>query len=157
MDAQSGKELARLNHDSSVIAVSYSPDGNTLATASRDGTARVWDAQSGKELARLNHDDRVNAVSYSPDGNTLATASSDKTARLWDIFSTTLYEKLCQRLPVNLSAAAWENYVGKSLLDYELACPKLSVHPSVMIKATKYAENGDTKTAVSILNRSQIS
>ena len=76
--------LHPLNHDWIVNAVSYSRDGNTLAIASYDNTARVWDAQSGKELARLNHDGWVIAVSYSPDGNTLATASRDGTARVWD-------------------------------------------------------------------------
>ncbi len=49
-------------------AVSFSPDGQYVATASRDDTARVWDSQSGAEIARLNHDAEVYAVSFSPDG-----------------------------------------------------------------------------------------
>ncbi len=40
----------------------------TVATASADSTARVWDSQSGEEIVRLNHDSVVNAVSFSPDG-----------------------------------------------------------------------------------------
>ena len=79
-----GVERTSLNHNGSVIAVAFSPDGKWLATASRDNTARVWEAATGKELARLNHDDVVQAVAFSPDGQWLATASSDNTARVWD-------------------------------------------------------------------------
>ena len=52
------QEIAKLNHDSFVTAVSFSPDGRTVATASDDNTARVWDRQSGQEIAKLNHDAR---------------------------------------------------------------------------------------------------
>jgi WD40 repeat protein len=55
--------------------VSFSPDGKTLATASRDNTVKLWNLQ-GEQLKTLKgHSIRVNSVSFSPDGKTLATAS----------------------------------------------------------------------------------
>ena len=41
-DPSTGQELARMIHDELVSAVTFSPDGSLLATASWDNTARVW-------------------------------------------------------------------------------------------------------------------
>ena len=80
------KEKRRFRgHQDSVKSVSFSPDGKTLATASDDNTARIWDLQ-GNQLALFSgHQDSVKSVSFSPDGKTLATASHDKTVRVWDL------------------------------------------------------------------------
>ncbi len=97
--------VAHMTHESSVVALVFSPDGRYLATASRDCTARVWEAASGREVARMTHESQVNAVTFSPDGKYLATASGrailialiaplrkevigdDYTARVWEAAS----------------------------------------------------------------------
>ncbi len=78
--------LMTSRHDASVFTLAFSPDGNTLVTASGDGTARLWRVPSSNPLGSpLRHDAWVRAVAFSPDGNTLVTASGDSTARLWRV------------------------------------------------------------------------
>jgi hypothetical protein len=73
-------------HSGTLLEVAFAPDGKTVATGSKDKTAKLWDAASGECRATLSgHTDVVRAVAFSPDGKTVATGSSDKTTRLWDV------------------------------------------------------------------------
>jgi WD40 repeat protein len=73
----SHRELQTLEgHTGAVVAVSFSPDGRRLASASHDGSVKVWDAQAGQELLTLRgHAGSVSSVCFSPDGRRLASAS----------------------------------------------------------------------------------
>jgi WD40 repeat protein/serine/threonine protein kinase len=74
-----------IGHRVRITAVSWSPDGKRLATASGDGTAKVWDADSGQELLTLHgHMGGVLSVCWSPEGKRLATASAEGIAKVWD-------------------------------------------------------------------------
>lgn len=73
-------------HTDAVRNVAWSPDGRLIATASRDGTARVWSAQSRQcTHALAGHGDMVEMVAWSPDSTKVVTASRDRTARVWDV------------------------------------------------------------------------
>jgi len=75
-----------LIHESTVMAVAFSPDGQTVVTGSRDQTARLWDARTGAPRGEpLKHDGWVRAVAFSPDGQMVLTGSDDKYARLWPV------------------------------------------------------------------------
>ena len=67
------------------VYVAFSPDGKRIATATRDGVARIWNADTGKlELTLRGHHGPLTSARFSPDGSQLVTASFDHDARLWD-------------------------------------------------------------------------
>lgn len=75
-------------HTDTVRDITWSPDGRLLATASRDGTARVFDARSGRSLLVLPSDgSMVESVAWSPDSSHIATASRDCVVRIWNATS----------------------------------------------------------------------
>ena len=82
-------------HTDAVRSVSFSPNGQLLASGSgidsffgstKDYTVRLWDVETGKHIKTLTgHKEPVGDVCFSPDGQILASGSWDKTVCLWDV------------------------------------------------------------------------
>ncbi|MEL6165941.1 MAG: WD40 repeat domain-containing protein [Cyanobacteria bacterium J06628_3] len=78
-------------HDGVIMAISFTPDGKVIATASFDKTIKLWQVSNGKLLTTLEgHQDRLWSLSFSPDGKTLASSSFDSTVKLWNVADGTL-------------------------------------------------------------------
>jgi serine/threonine protein kinase len=73
-------------HSGPVWAISFSPDGRTLATGSDDTTLRFWDAATGRNLAVLSsHRSAVFAAAFTHSGKQLVSGNGDGTIRLWNV------------------------------------------------------------------------
>jgi WD40 repeat protein len=66
--------------------VTFSPDGQTLASGSWDDSVRLWDVGTRKQRSStIAHIHRVTCVAFSPDGKLLATGGHDATIKLWRV------------------------------------------------------------------------
>jgi WD40 repeat protein len=73
-------------HAGEILCAVFSPDGRCIATASDDGTARIWDLRRDPiAFVALDHADVVQSVAFSRDGTRLVSASQDGTAKVWDV------------------------------------------------------------------------
>jgi WD40 repeat protein len=84
-DLAAGTEVRLAGHSGWVAGLAFSPDGQTLASASADQTLRLWDVTRKVETRPfLGNVDEVWAVAWSPDGQDLVTGARDGSVRYWD-------------------------------------------------------------------------
>ncbi|QIZ72928.1 nSTAND1 domain-containing NTPase [Oxynema aestuarii] len=79
-----GEQNRFQGHQDWVVAVAFSPDGETVVSGSADNTLRLWTRQ-GEPIGEpwRGHQNSVVAVAFSPDGETVVSGSADNTLRLW--------------------------------------------------------------------------
>jgi WD40 repeat protein len=89
-DAQTGALLKKLaGHTDQVYGMAWSSASGLLASASFDGTARLWDRQRNQAVHTLNCGSAaaVISVAWSPDGRQIACGLRDGRVFLWDVES----------------------------------------------------------------------
>jgi len=94
-----------VGHVSKVLAVAFSPDGETLASSSRDGIIRLWDVRRGTERAIITgRPMSARTLLFSPDGATLIAAGT-AAVHLWDARTCALQGRLIGHTAPVLSCA----------------------------------------------------
>lgn len=87
-DLDSGGLVAELKHDGAVVWGAFNVARSLVATASVDGTAKVWQTRTGAAFGQpMQHPDRLRVVGFDRTGKQLATGCWDSAARIWDVDS----------------------------------------------------------------------
>ena len=86
---QTGEEVLRLNHRTSVENVAFTADGQRIATASY-GLVQLWSLPNGKEVLRVAPTDSGNAMALSDDGMLVATGGPESSVRVMHTQSATV-------------------------------------------------------------------
>ena len=113
-DPATGDLLHALDgHSAPVVDFAYSPDGSLIATASLDGTARLWNADSGEPVLRLPKlSGEVTSVTFSPDGRHLATNTHPQgIVRVWTINNDELLDIARQNVTRTLTTAECQEFL----------------------------------------------
>ncbi|PSN14258.1 hypothetical protein C7293_12365 [filamentous cyanobacterium CCT1] len=86
-------------HTELVNSISIDSESKLLASASNDGTIKLWDIRNGQELQTLmGHFGNVKDVVFSPDGESLASSGEDDTVKLWQLSKARIDRSLWRSL-----------------------------------------------------------
>lgn len=86
-DVATGKLRARLSgHTNQIYSMAWSAASGLLASASSDGTVRLWDVRQNQAVQTLHSAPSIPlfSVSWSPDGRRIAAGTEDGNVLLWD-------------------------------------------------------------------------
>lgn len=123
-------------HSESVNEISFSHNGELIASASDDQKIILWDFYSGRQFAELlGHTKSVNSICFSSDDNLLISASDDSTCILWDIKKLTPTSVFKFNFPVKKVIINQSNtklfVVGKQVLIFDIATKKSEAIPII--------------------------
>ncbi|MEG4027206.1 MULTISPECIES: AAA-like domain-containing protein [unclassified Microcoleus] len=78
------RERRRLQSQASTLAfVSFSPDSQTIVTATDDNYIKLWQNNGTLQASLTAHTDKIRMAIFSPSGQILVSASNDKTVKIW--------------------------------------------------------------------------
>ncbi|MCY4403073.1 MAG: sigma-70 family RNA polymerase sigma factor [Candidatus Poribacteria bacterium] len=71
-------------HTDKINVLALTPNGDTLASGSDDGTIRLWDTSAGTQISSI-PSSKTDALAFSMDGKILASVNNFVSIQLWDV------------------------------------------------------------------------
>ena len=113
-DAETGERVSSLEgHSGVVIDVAFDATGTRAATASLDGSVRIWDPthRTTAGALRLALPMAASGVAFSPDGRRLVTTWADGITRIWTLDLDELVDIARARLTRGLTSVECKRYL----------------------------------------------
>jgi hypothetical protein len=124
-----------------------------VITGSSDTTVRAWEIATEKEIANITfYNNPIKALGYEPTANKVLAGTNNGVANSHWIHSSKLKEQLCQKVGRNFTSTEWQKYMDSRLKEYEIVCPQLSVHSTVIEQAINLLKQGQKDKAINILS-----
>ncbi|MEG3954913.1 AAA-like domain-containing protein [Microcoleus sp. herbarium2] len=78
------RERRRLQSQASSLAfASFSPDSQTIVTATDDNYIKLWQTNGTLQATLTGHTDKIRRAIFNPTGQIIVSASDDKTVKIW--------------------------------------------------------------------------
>ena len=75
-------------HKGPVLAVAFSPNGNSYASGSEDCSVKLWDSNTDRLIYSLEgHNSAITSLQYGSSGNILLSGSRDQRATIWSVLN----------------------------------------------------------------------
>ena len=71
-------------HQAWVRSIAFNSDGQTIASASRDCTVKLWAISTGRCFHTFKHAKMASGLAWSPNGTMLASVGFDQTLKVWN-------------------------------------------------------------------------
>jgi eukaryotic-like serine/threonine-protein kinase len=138
-------QITLAGHTDSVTALAFSPDRRHLASASADGTARVWELATRLELGRFSaQSDGMMGVALSPEGRRLACVDQGGNLRVWQ----TATGKELFSLTKKTAASGSLVFSPDGRLLAVAGNPLVTIHDETGKQVASFTGHGKTVTAV---------
>lgn len=99
--------LKQQGHSNNMSCITYSTDGQLLATGGEDGKVKLWNIHSGSCFVTFSeHTNAVTAVAFSGNKKFFVSASLDSTVRAFDIIRYRNFRTFTSTRPVQFSCVA---------------------------------------------------
>jgi energy-coupling factor transporter ATP-binding protein EcfA2 len=124
-NAGTGNQIAVLRgHTAKITGIDFSSDGSLMATASYDGTVRLWHLDDLNTLPVVfdDHSSWATTVMFTRDGKYIVSGGRNGNIRVYPVEIRSMVDEYCIFLSRGLNQEEWHNYVGADILFNPIKC-----------------------------------
>ena len=110
-------------HSARIPDIQFSPNDKLLATASYDGTIKIWNSTRLilRPVEIKAHEAWALSLAFSKDGKYLISGDNAERIFIWASKNDYLVDQICSKINRNMTKNEWANYVGSDI-EYQKTC-----------------------------------